>query len=91
MLIPERQYADAQTELDGIGTVVTSGAHVAPDLVMRIVIAMRERLDRHRPAQVDEHHYLHGTCAVDGQRWPCIEVCGDLRVLGVRSADEYLD
>ena len=88
MTTPKQQYATAQTELNDLGNVVATGAQVAPDLVMRIVIAMRERLARHQPAQVDEHHYLHGSCAHDGQRWPCLEVRGDLAVLGIRPANE---
>jgi hypothetical protein len=91
MTIPELQYNEAQTELDGIGNAVTNGAQAAPDLVMRLVIVARDLLTRHRPEQVDEHHYLHGTCVADGQWWPCADAAEVLRALSVRSADEYLD
>lgn len=41
--------AEATKDLDLLGNVMVQGANIAPDFVMRSVIAMRSRLHRHQP------------------------------------------
>jgi hypothetical protein len=64
---------------------VVQGATIAPDYVMRTVIAIRERLNRHQPCRdcgggYASHPPFCHRCAT---AWPCAEVRADLVVLGV--------
>lgn len=79
-LTPAEQHAAAIDELDNISIAIARGVPVAPDIVMRLVIATRERLIRHRPSQV-------GRCAACERSMPCPEIQGDLKAIGVLGRD----
>jgi hypothetical protein len=76
---------EAHDALDLLGTVMAHGANIAPDYVMRTVIAMRERVTRHG---VHVHPRRGPQCTWCGRDWPCADIRADLHVLGVEG-DEW--
>jgi hypothetical protein len=83
---PAVLLGEAHTNLDLTSNAVAHGANAAPDLVMRVVIATRDRLNRHQPEQRADDKHVCGGC---GRSWPCPDVLGDFSVLGVDPEDEY--
>lgn len=95
MRSPAELLAEANANLDTLGTVVLNGATVAPDFLMRATIAMRDRLQRHQPCagQPGVCGYTHPSgpvCHICDEPWPCVEICADFAVIGpdLSGADE---
>jgi len=77
------EYNEAMANLDKVGTVMANGATIAPDFVMRTLIALRRVLERHQP----QSRYALW-CGVCSHEWPC----GTTRdVFGVFGVEEDAD
>lgn len=68
---------DAHRYLDDTTEILARGLPVGSDFLMRALIAVRDRLNRHQPDQ----HLTR--CTFDGQPWLCPDVLADLKVLCV--------
>lgn len=79
-MTPVDQHATATAEVDTLSVVITRGATISPDLVLRMTTATRERLNRHRP--------VAGRCNYDGLTYPCPDVAADLAVFGRGDDDQ---
>lgn len=88
MTDPAALLREAHTNLDLTSNVVAHGATVAPDFVMRSVIATRDRLNRHQPERRADDKQVCDGC---GKSWPCPDVLGDFSVLGVDPDGELAD
>lgn len=83
--ISDDAVRQATEALDLLGTVTAHGATIAPDYVMRSVIAMRSRLARHKPWM---QTCSHPTCMACSHPWPCPDVALDFTVLGIEADDD---
>jgi hypothetical protein len=79
-MTPDEIQKQVTENLDLTGQVMANGATIAPDYVMRTVIAMRERAKRHT---WHPHRLLGPQCDWCGRDWPCADVRTDLTVLGI--------
>jgi hypothetical protein len=84
---PKVLLAEANEALDLTGNVMTHGATIAPDFVMRTLIAMRDIVNRHEPrlcrhCPESRQHYECDACG-SGRNWPCPDVEAIFKVLTV--------
>lgn len=89
---PAKLVTEANKALDLTGNAVAQGATIAPDYVMRLVIAAREILNRHAPelcrhCPESRQHHECAHCGVGGS-WPCPDAEALFKVLAVGEEDE---
>ncbi len=69
--------ADAHRYIDDTTEILARGLPVGDDYLMRALIAIRDRLNRHQPDVARDR------CTYCGQPWLCPDVRADLGVLQV--------
>lgn len=78
------RYQQAMTNLDQAGAVMAAGATIAPDFVMRAIIAFRAVLQEHPPITTAGLTSDDGFCRQCHEEvWPCLTARPVLDALGV--------